>query len=245
MGVFAWSLHKTLEQAGDQIPLERSDNKKPSIFGLKVFEFLYNKNKEKSYVVNTDIRHVRFYGVDFWIPNHYKLGSYDTPEIDQYAVLLQVLLPDLQPRTPDNVYAFRKVHGHGDRMQLLINDISKSTDFHYRYMKAVEMAGVTEPIEVLYGFDDAFQATDPDHVIMGAKFYIKKNDNDEIKTYLTCRIDSRVKDPGCSHYFMYQQNIRIHMHYSEKYLPDWQKIENQTIALLDRLRIQPVEGDTL
>ena len=209
------------------------------------FQWLDQFFEKKHYSTNDDIRHVRIAGVDLWIPRNYKMGSYNDSNIDQRNVLLQLLLPDFEPRTEKNIKGFTEGTGFGDRLRILLDDFSQTADINLRYEKRLEVSGPFEPIENLYGFDETFKSSDPDGygVIQAAEFYVKKNENG-IQTYVACRIGRRVADQGCQHLFVYS-SILLKISYSSRYLPDWKKLETQAIALIETLKTKPLEGQPI
>ena len=69
-----------------------------------------------------EILHIRLAGIDYWIPANYFDSPLD-PGIDQDAALLQVLLPDLEPRTRENWDEFMRVPGFGRRATILVRPI--------------------------------------------------------------------------------------------------------------------------
>lgn len=207
------------------------------------FKWLDKEIEKKEYSTQENIRHVRIAGIDLWIPKNYNMGSYDNNEFDQQSVLLQLLLPNFEPRTEKNIKEFIEGRGHGDRMQILLNDFAQTTDINYRYKKSVEMSAPHEPMENLYGFDEAFRSVHPDQVIMGAEFYVKRDDQN-IKTYIRCRIGRTVKNQGCQHHLVYK-NLLLSVTYSSRYLPDWKAIEVKAVALMQRLSTKPSEGEPL
>lgn len=213
---------------------------------LPAFDWLNQYFETKYYSTRTDIRDVRIAGVDLWIPNNYKMGSYNTKDLDQRNALLQVLLPDLAPRTEENIEGFTKGLGWGERMQILLDDFSQTTDIQYRFKKRLEITGPFEPIKNIYGFDETFKSPFPDDpkVILGADFYVNKNENG-IETYIACDIGKHVLDQGCQHDFVYDDKILVQISYSSRYLPDWKTIEEKTIDLIEKFKIKPLEGEPI
>ena len=211
--------------------------------GDSLFDQLDRLFTKKEYSVQNRVRHVRMAGMDLWIPDNYKLGSYDDSKLDQQSVLLQLLLPNFEPRTKDNLSGFTEGRGHGNRMQIMLNDFYKTTDINYSYLKTFERTKPHELIENLYGFDESFRSIYPDQVILGSEFYVKR-DGQNVKTYITCRIGRTVKDQGCQHHFAYK-GILLSITYSSRYLPDWKMIEAKAVTLMQKLSTKPLEGEPI
>lgn len=210
------------------------------------FDWLDRYFEKKYYSTENQIRHVRIAGIDLWIPKNYKFGGYNTPDLDQISVGLQVLLPDFEPRTPENIEKFTKGNGWATRGTILLHDFSQSTDINYRYKSSLDLTKPHEPIESLHGFDETFKSSYPDDpkVINGSEFYVMKSGNN-IQAYIMCGIGKQIIDQGCKHHFIYHNKILIKISYSSRYLPEWKMLEQKMTALLDQFRIQPPQGEAL
>ena len=211
-----------------------------------LFDSLDRYFEKKYYNTQTEIRHVRIAGIDLWIPKNYKFGGYDSEELDQRSVGLQVLLPNLDPRTKENIEGFTKGNGWANRMLILLDDFSQSADINRIYKKRLELTLPHEPIDNLYGFDKAFKSSYPDDpkVILGMNFYVIKK-NEHIISFIECDIGKRVKAQGCQQYFVYNEKIIIKISYSSRFLPDWKNLETKTIELIENFKKQPPEGEPL
>lgn len=184
-----------------------------------------------------EIIHIRLAGVDYWIPANYFEAVLE-PGIDQDGALLQVLLPDLEPRTQENWDEFMRVPGFGQRATILVRPILRdnfSLEIHLnnrinnhgplvdhgflhglRHLRSVEEAGPFRRRDILIGII-----------------------NNEIIDLLDCTIEINHPNNRCEHYFIYRDSITSVL-YSRDYLPDWRRIGDDIQDLLTRFTVAPI-----
>ena len=179
-----------------------------------------------------------------WIPRNYFLGGLDREGIEQPSLLLQVILPNLEPRTEKNIDEFTKGLGYQKRARILLIDGANSTDLNYRYeatMSGVFPVHIAKPdkfglssMEISTGssYEERLKYIYEKHL-----FYTKEDR--KVKRYILCSVGA--PDPGCEHHFQYK-NIVIKFSYQMGYLKDWRRLEKKVIDLITKFETKPLEG---
>ena len=205
-----------------------------------LFSHLDKVLEEKHYSPNADVRHVRMAGIDLWIPNNYKMGSYDNAKLEQKSVLLQFLLPDFEPRTKMNRSEFTSGTGWQNRAQILLNDTTKSTDLQFQFNATLELQKQKVPFFSDYeGLESMLIANkNADEIDDRYRRFIEKKlfytrDADQIVRYIICR--HLAPASGCSHYFE-DQGILFKFSYSMKNLKNWKPLEEQALNLVNTFK---------
>ena len=211
--------------------------------GNVFLDFLDQFFEKKLYKTDEEVRHVRLAGVDLWIPHNYKMGPYDTKELEQDAVLLQVLLPELEPRTEENKSQFTEGLGWGNRARILLKDVSDTTDMQERYQITLTKIYPKQiPQPDIYGLQSQivtrFDPTKMDERARSRfeeKMYFSLKDN-RVERYITCR--HLAENPGCAHHFMMNE-VFVTLSYRMTYLENWEALENKVKNLITEFKTKP------
>ncbi len=76
--------------------------------------------------------------------------------------------------------------------------------------------------------------------------WVKKNDNGEYESFITCSekiIDS--DNPHCSDNVYWQKNFYLKINFDRRFLPEWQKIQKNSFALLESFKSEQTSRDYL
>ena len=196
--------------------------------------------EKKYYPINTIIRNIQIGKHDFWIPDSYKLGPYNSSDLKQKNLLLQVLLPDLEPRTRDNIKEFTEGLGWGRRSQILIHDLSQRTDIDFVFNVIIKRYPSYADLEPKFGLRHK-RATNKKEGLgnLHEELFIEEL-NGEKESFILCR--PYAKDPGCTHHFEHE-GLYVKISYGKTYLEQWKQTQNKTVSLLQTFKHQPMEGN--
>lgn len=208
--------------------------------GTSLFDRLDQYFETTHFSTREDIQHVRIAGVDLWIPNNYKMGSYPNKGVDQPAVLIQVLLPNFEPRTEENIDGFTKGLGWGNRSHIMIKDISQWVTPAFFLNKVFENHPSLKLLAPEYELVH-YRSPDPNDGIVHYEVYLEGT-RDDFSSYILC--EPLVEKPGCYHHFSVD-GMYIKISYAKIFLPQWKDIQNKFLNLLTKLRTKPLEGQPI
>lgn len=204
------------------------------------FDWLDQYFEKKHFSTREDIQHVRIAGVNLWVPNNYKMGSYPQKGVEQPAILLQVLLPNFEPKTEQNIEGFTKGTGWGNRSHIQIQDISQWVTPAVVLDKVFENHPSFELLEPEYGLAH-YRSPDPNDGIIHYEVFLEGT-KDDFSSYILC--EPLAENPGCEHHFAID-GIYIEINYAKVFLPQWQGIETKFLNLLTKFRTKPLEGQPI
>ncbi len=183
--------------------------------------------------------HIRLAGRDYWVPVNYLDSMPRRNSTGEHeALLLEALLPNLDPRTTENREEFR-VPGWGRKVVILIIPIGDSESAmteHHRIR--VESYGPMEPRGHLH--DLRFSARGGANPYSNYHELYEDFDEDHLRTYIFCIPEGDAPSPACSQWFMLE-NLEITVSYHRRYLSDWQHIQHFVSALIESWQ-QPPTG---
>jgi len=73
-------------------------------------------------------------------------------------------------------------------------------------------------------------------------FFIERNDDGSVKSYLRCSPPGKHKIPGCRHRFI-DRGLLYNIHWRIQELPDWQKQRDAAIDFIDSLEAKQKEQE--
>lgn len=200
-----------------------------------------------SFSTSTRTVHVVMAGKDLWIPRNYIA----TPlkHVDSHDVLLEALLPDLQPKTKENINSFIKRIGWQSHVLILVKALSqdKLDSSLQKIFEGKSQSTSTVTYEVVakkYGLMSYMPTKYSDGHLMLDEVLIEKVDN-KILTLLSCsNIDllpghlAKSNSPSCAMHFN-GEGITFHVSFSRDYLPEWHMIKSGIEQLFVRFGERP------
>lgn len=184
-------------------------------------------------VENGTARLLRIAGHGYAVP----LGYIDAPlepGLDQDGLLLTMLWPGLEPRTPANLREFTHVPGWGRRVNLLIQkNRFKSSDL---VLLRSELKAMTWPSYILDLIDLQHNLNHFEFLHTSLKqeekfdFFIDGSpDNPHL--FIRCSRPENVPKPGCNLVFV-SNNNRMKISFERTRLPEWRIVQDSILRLL-------------
>lgn len=188
------------------------------------------------------IRHVRVEGVELYIPDTYKLGEYDSQNVDQHAVALQILLPNLEPRMDENMKFFTEGLGWGRRGTILLADHTQKVGLKHTYDLYQKWHPSYEDQGILFGLKHLRPKHRSDGLgSLHSEMYVEEHD-ETLQSFIACQ--PYVKNPGCSHIFM-DGPIYVEFSYGITFLHEWRELSSKVKRLLEHFKQKPLEGEPI
>jgi len=185
------------------------------------------------------IVHTRIAGRDFFIPKNYFRHPQIGCGVEQDAMLLRVLLPDLLPYSSETAAEFDTAPGWGRRMNILATRQTKLVALG----KVIDIYTRGDPGE--RSFDSSLGlhfVPSPRHGRVD-RVYLA-SEGAKIAVVIGCDATipdpsyTRPRSPACAHHFEHD-GLRIEATYSRTFVSQWREIETAIKALLDRFERAP------
>lgn len=199
----------------------------------RLFEFLDSLVEARFYSTDTNIEHMVIADHKFWIPENYIMSPYEDKPYAQ-GILLQVLLPNMEPRTQDNIDQFTKGNGHQNRSRILIQNLQRRTDTRFVLDKVFEWNPSMREIDRQFDLHHFYSQTS-NPAVPHFEAYIDGTPSD-FKSFILCT--PHELEPGCAHHFQHE-GLYIEVSYSKRYLGDWRRLQQNTIDLLKHFNRDP------
>lgn len=201
------------------------------------FDFLDDLVRQRFYSTDSEIEHIPIAGLDLWIPKSYLMGSY-TISAEHEDILLQVLLPNFEPRTPNNIEQFTGGLGWQNRSHIQISNISKRTDTKFVLNKVFELHPSMKEVEPEFGMRH-YRSPDPTDGLLHYEIFID-GDPTNFASFIKCQ--PLEPDPGCEHIFEFQ-GLYVEINYSKRYLGEWKRTQKSFLALLEFFKTNAQQGE--
>jgi hypothetical protein len=190
----------------------------------------------------TEIVHTRIGGHDFFVPRNFFRHPQIGCGVEEKAMLLRVLLPEMEGYTEENAREIEGVDkpGWGRKMNILVQPFGRLSGYNRRMFHA--STGGVDPTAA-YPKQHGLLYTPSNRIRNGGPrsavdvFFDRENGN--LIRFIVCSGVTAVPSPGCQHRFVYE-NLRVDATYDRKRLASWADIESKVRALLDRFRKAPV-----
>jgi len=199
---------------------------------------------DRVYTTNNKGVTVELAGHNYFLPNNYDFGGVKEKEGDIVkGMLLQVLWPNMEPRTAENMDEFRLVPGWGKRITILLKNKDRFKKYPDAFARIYEMyidtyVPVKEKPDI-YGLKYKMLSR---HSAKGEDIGDRSDtfrqelyeewDDGKLITFISCW--HLVEAPGCKHKFEYNE-ILYNLSYSRKFLPKWKEIQQATVDLMNDL----------
>lgn len=169
-------------------------------------------------------------------------------EARQRAVLLRVLYPEMEGRTPANSAQLNSAKPDSRHVQILIEDFSRSPQpktgqmaVNSAYFAWVSIFARTGKSEIIERDDPQLgllriTVTVPSSGQTHDVFVDPAEKREELSFVIQCARIERVPNPQCSLYFAYR-NVRIKASFARPRLSDWVSIRRSVVTWLDKCRI--------
>lgn len=190
---------------------------------------------------DTAIVHVRVGGQDFFVPKNYFRHPAVGCGAEQRAMLLRVLLPDMEGYTEANAREIEGLDnpGWGRRMNILLQALEVTRD--YRRIVFHSFSGGVDPTGS-YPMEHGLLRAESNRIRSGPAstaidvFFPK--DVVTARHFVVCSAVEAVPSPGCAHHLIYRGYL-TKATYSRNYLAQWREIEAKVRALLGRFAAPP------
>ena len=165
--------------------------------------------------------HVRLAGEDYCIPVNYLDAPLD-PGVDQTHLLLQALLPDLEPRNPETFEEIWRTRGFGRKIRLLVTAVGDPTEnLLSRYRTRINRYG---PFVRVGRYFDLEVETTGDGARFGRRESYVHAEGLAEEGFLWCDLPGDVPSPSCRHMFIVNGRVTVQATYGRGFLFDWQRI---------------------
>ena len=180
--------------------------------------------------------HIRLSGQDYLVPVNY-LDSPLDPGLDQDALLLVALLPDLEARTQENWDEFLRVPGWGRRVYMLVMPRPFPVDILDRYLETDRSNfGPFEDIGDHHGLQHLRSISGGG--FLGRRDIFVNMVEETLNGIITCTFEEDYPSPGCSHEFTHD-NLLFKISYDRSNLTQWRSIEESIRSLFDEFARAP------
>jgi hypothetical protein len=151
-------------------------------------------------------------------------------------ISLVALWPGLEPKTEENTVEFSKVPGWGRRVRMLVTDLAQTTSVALRYEIPSESHGPFVRAERRFGLTQYKQDVNIEKTGRSRREHYVIDSEEAVQTFLSCRIEGSVPEPGCSHLFD-SDGLLYELNYSKDLLPNWLEIQNSAENLIKSFSI--------
>lgn len=187
-------------------------------------------------VENGTVRLLRIAGHGYAVPLNY-MDLPRKPGLDQEGLLLTMLWPGLEPRTPANLREFTHVPGWGRRVNLLIQDNpgQLSGDRLVRIMFDIRRSRQNQLVNQgpQHGLVHFVPMTDAD-IPHGSEFdFFVEGPLEAPTLFIRCSLLGRVPKPGCGLWFAHNKTW-MNINFERTHLPNWKEIHKNILQLLAR-----------
>jgi len=170
-----------------------------------------------------ELVHVRIGGQDFHIPRNYFRHPPIGCGVEERAMLLRVLLPDLRPYGEDTAKEFASQRGHGNLMNILFSRPQDRIPLPKLLAALLKPGTEAHPKIDTYGLHKGEYEPEDD-------LYFRKSDN-EISAIFLCRTERPNRSASCQHHFMFDRH-NVQVTYGRTHLPRWQSIQHSVERMI-------------
>ena len=180
--------------------------------------------------MSTEIVHTRIGGRDFYVPRNYFRHPQIGCGVEEAAMLLRVLLPDLEPYSEETAPVFKAQRGHGRSLAILVSrgsDIKSPSELAKIHAKG---STIKKASEASFGLSRA-KHRHGDDVFLN---YV----GSQVSALIRCNQFLPDRGASCKHHFRrYEHHVRIR--YGREHLSEWNSIQASVEALLDSFVYKP------
>ena len=191
-----------------------------------------SENRPAPWVRTTDsgIVHTIIGGQEFFVPLNYFQHPQIGCGVEEDAMLLRVLLPDLKPYSEETKRVFETTLGIGSYLNILVLRSSKVTSLR-DLAKVYTEGGDVEPAG-----DRSYGLLLGKHIAGDDVFF--SDVSGEIHQVIVCSPFRENRGAICSHHFRHLLH-HVTLTYGRDYLESWEEIEGKVEGLLDRFATSP------
>lgn len=185
-------------------------------------------------VENGTVRLLRIAGHGYAVPLNY-MDLPRKPGLDQDGLLLTMLWPGLEPRTPENLREFTHVPGWGRRVNVLIQDNPNRLSGERLVRIALDTRQILLNPLVQHGREFGLTHFLPESAVSNSRkddfeFFVEGS-LEAPAQFIRCSRPDTVPKPGCSLTFVHN-GTRMSINFERIHLPEWQTLRSETLRLL-------------
>jgi len=164
---------------------------------------------------------------------------------DTESIVLEYSLPDFEvlPKHPQERAARQELIKQGRMRGMLLERSDKRPSFNVMVENILRpnpllpnqpYSGETEQIYGLQKYPS--QKIHPDSDTQYDDLYVERGENNQVISFLRCRVEGRVKHPSCAHKFR-DKGLLYQIRWSKSELPNWEKQKDAAIKFIDNFEI--------
>jgi len=184
-------------------------------------------------------------GEPYYIPQNYLYGMQG-----ENGFFIKILMPDLEPRTEENLKYFTTGRGWKQRAHVNISDKNETTTLYFKYDVQLKHYYRHKALPEEYGLIKQLVSRfekgkhSPRYKYMNEQYLYTERDSDgDMVSYIQC--EHLAPNPGCFHTFDHG-HLEIRMSYGMDYLPQWKQTQSKLITLIESFKSLPktsLKGD--